>query len=108
VQNSFPSTSTADRIITSLTDDEETKNDEEEDPYRVRDTLGRMHAPFPQEDERMDEMRGRRRLHSTTVHVPHLFNADFLWDKMYTGKAETFLLQLTLTLLIIYTLLLIV
>eukprot|EP01102_Stenamoeba_stenopodia_P000320 TRINITY_DN1029_c0_g1_i2.p2 TRINITY_DN1029_c0_g1~~TRINITY_DN1029_c0_g1_i2.p2 ORF type:complete len:509 (+),score=136.11 TRINITY_DN1029_c0_g1_i2:258-1784(+) len=85
VQNSFPSSSTSDRIITSLTDEDELRSEEEEDPYRIRDTLGRIHAPFPQEDERMDEMRGRRRLHSTTVHVPHLFNADFLWDKMYTG-----------------------
>jgi membrane-bound transcription factor site-1 protease len=48
----------------------------------------RAHTQFAQEVEEEDErlMRMRRRLHTEVTQIPHLFNAQYLWDEGYSGK----------------------
>eukprot|EP01114_Cavostelium_apophysatum_P015127 TRINITY_DN4060_c1_g1_i2.p1 TRINITY_DN4060_c1_g1~~TRINITY_DN4060_c1_g1_i2.p1 ORF type:complete len:1010 (+),score=235.23 TRINITY_DN4060_c1_g1_i2:192-3221(+) len=54
-----------------------------EEPEIVSNQTGRMHAKFP-EDDRDFTSPTMRRLHSM-YQIPELFNAQYLWDKQYTG-----------------------
>ena len=43
------------------------------------------HTTFPDEDWGVGNSTGTRKLHSSLIQVAHLLNADYLWDKRYTG-----------------------
>jgi hypothetical protein len=47
----------------------------------ILNMTGRAHTPFSVEDE---PLLSYRKLHSS-IQVPELFNAHFLWEKGYTG-----------------------
>lgn len=55
------------------------------DPFSI-EFKGRKHSSFSEEEGHSTST--MRRLHSSLIQVPHLFKADYLWDRGYTGTSD--------------------